>query len=375
MSGVFANGLEVSGGAVNAKTIAAFPDVCFTPPENPATPPGVPVPYPSFGMAGDTDKGTGTVKIGGKTVNIKNQSYLSKTSGTEAGCAAKKGLITSKNTGKEYFNSWSGDVKFDGEPVIRMTDLATNNHASPTGNSPPWLHAAGVNVPITTCAQLNIKPYDKLDCPDGYEKEHTVEVQFFSVAGMRGHTLNCCKSYDVDKAPCICMKAKWVESDEMEGETVKRSKTSAGEARPDATLGADAAGKKIGTPHYYKSADARNWTTNNPDGTLGDFTDTCVKSSVDNTSASEASEALRTECLRAANMEYLTTSMNKTEEEVKKKKRCKGGAGPPAVAGCGWATEQGACAAAFNRGVREGKFPDTVASRKDNYGSSGKSCP
>ena len=142
MGGVFANGLEISGKAVSAKTIAAMPDVCFTPPENPATPPGVPVPYPSFGMAGDTDKGTGTVKIGGKTVNIKNKSHLTKTTGTEAGSAAKKGIITSKNTGKEQFNSWSNDVKFDGEPVIRNTDMATNNHASPAGNTPPWIHIA-----------------------------------------------------------------------------------------------------------------------------------------------------------------------------------------------------------------------------------------
>ncbi|MEP2028061.1 MAG: DUF4150 domain-containing protein [Paracoccaceae bacterium] len=147
MGGVFANGLEISGKAVSAKTIAAMPDVCFTPPENPATPPGVPVPYPSFGMASDTDKGTGTVKIGGETVNIKNKSYLTKTSGTEAGSAAKKGIITSKNTGKKYFNSWSNDVKFDGEPVIRFTDLATHNHASPGGQTPPWLETALANAP------------------------------------------------------------------------------------------------------------------------------------------------------------------------------------------------------------------------------------
>ena len=93
MSNVFANGLEISGKAVNAKTIAAFPDVCFTPPENPATPPGVPVPYPSFGMASDTENGTGTVKIGGKTVNIKNKSDLSKTSGTEAGAPPRKASL------------------------------------------------------------------------------------------------------------------------------------------------------------------------------------------------------------------------------------------------------------------------------------------
>jgi len=139
MADVYANGLEISGKAVDAKTIAAFPDVCFTPPQTPATPPGVPIPYPSFGMGSDTESGTATVFIGGKTVNIKNKSDESKTSGTEAGCAPKKGVITSKNTGKKYFNSWSPDVKFEGEPVIRFTDLATHNHASPVGNAPPWV--------------------------------------------------------------------------------------------------------------------------------------------------------------------------------------------------------------------------------------------
>ncbi|GAA0293459.1 DUF4150 domain-containing protein [Rhodovulum strictum] len=142
MGDVFANGLEISGKAVQAQTIAAFPDVCMTPPENPATPPGVPVPYPNFAMAGDTENGTSTVFIKGKTVNLKNKSDMSRTSGDEAGCAAKKGVITSKNTGKSYFNSWSPNVKFEGEPVVRFSDLTTNNHASPAANTPPQIHTA-----------------------------------------------------------------------------------------------------------------------------------------------------------------------------------------------------------------------------------------
>lgn len=158
---VFANGLEISGKAVDAKTIAAMPDVCFTPPENPATPPGVPIPYPSFGMASDTESGTATVLISGEIVNIKNKSDESKTSGTEAGCAAKKGVITSKNTGKKYFNSWSTDVKFEGEPVIRFSDLATHNHASPVGNAPPWPEI--------------IKPAMPSDGKDPCEKEKKAE--------------------------------------------------------------------------------------------------------------------------------------------------------------------------------------------------------
>jgi hypothetical protein len=131
---VFANGLEVSAKAQGNKIIAAFPDTCFTPPENPATPPGVPIPYPTFGFDSDTEKGTGTVKIGGKTVSQKNISYYSKTTGTEAGCAAKKGVITSTHRGKAYAASWSANVKAEGQPVARMSDLATVNHASPQPN-------------------------------------------------------------------------------------------------------------------------------------------------------------------------------------------------------------------------------------------------
>ncbi|MER8367646.1 DUF4150 domain-containing protein [Mesorhizobium sp. M0306] len=134
MGTVYANGLEVSAKAQGNKIIAAFPDTCFTPPENPATPPGTPIPYPTFGMDSDTDNGTSTVKIGGKTVAQKNISYYTTTTGTEAGCAAKKGIITSTNTGKAYAAAWSSNVKAQGEPVPRNTDRATVNHASPQPN-------------------------------------------------------------------------------------------------------------------------------------------------------------------------------------------------------------------------------------------------
>ena len=94
---VFANGLEISAKAQGCQIIAAFPDTCFTPPLTPATPPGVPLPYPNFGTDGDLTSGTGTVKIGNKEVSQENSSKYSKISGDEAGCAPKKGIITSKN--------------------------------------------------------------------------------------------------------------------------------------------------------------------------------------------------------------------------------------------------------------------------------------
>ncbi|MGZ8943386.1 MAG: PAAR-like domain-containing protein [Methylobacter sp.] len=136
---VYANGMELACKAGSGKTICAFPDVCFTPPENPATPPGVPVPYPNTGFASDTTEGSKTVKITNKEVMLKNKSYFKKSIGDEAGCAAKKGVLSSTNTGKVYFIKWSMDVKFEGENVDRHLDLTTNNHNSPNANEAvPW---------------------------------------------------------------------------------------------------------------------------------------------------------------------------------------------------------------------------------------------
>lgn len=139
---VFANGREISCKSADGKTTCAFPDVCMTPPENPATPPGVPVPYPNTGMASDTTSGTTSVKITGKEVMLKNKSYFKQSTGDEAGAAAKKGVVTSVNKGKVYFTVWSMDVKFESENVVRHLDLTTHNHACAISNeSIPWLYA------------------------------------------------------------------------------------------------------------------------------------------------------------------------------------------------------------------------------------------
>ncbi|MEP5761900.1 MAG: PAAR-like domain-containing protein [Litoreibacter sp.] len=149
---VFANGREISCKAGDGKSIGAFPDVCMTPPENPATPPGVPVPYPNTGMTGDCTSGSTTVKISGKEAMLKNKSYFKKSMGDEAGAAAKKGVVSSKNRGKVYFTAWSMDVKIEGENAVRHLDMTTHNHGSAM-NTPPWpfadsmAMAADVNHP------------------------------------------------------------------------------------------------------------------------------------------------------------------------------------------------------------------------------------
>lgn len=137
--------MEISSKASSGKTICNTPDVCFTPPLTPATPPGVPIPYPNTGMASDTTEGSTTVKISNQEVMLKNKSHFSKSSGDEAGSAPKKGVVTSKNMGKVYFNAWSMDVKFEGENVPRNLDITTNNHMSKMpGNTPPMPHVSSI---------------------------------------------------------------------------------------------------------------------------------------------------------------------------------------------------------------------------------------
>src|SRR5687768_7049448 len=126
---VYANTMEISSKSMGGKSICEFPDVCFTPPLTPATPPGVPIPYPNTGMASDTTDGSKTVQVSGKEVMLKDKSCFKQSTGDEAGSAPKKNIITSKIKGKVYFNAWSMDVKFEGENVVRHLDLTTHNHA------------------------------------------------------------------------------------------------------------------------------------------------------------------------------------------------------------------------------------------------------
>jgi len=147
---VYANSMEVSCKAAAGKSICAFPDVCMTPPQTPATPPGVPIPYPNTGMASDSSDGSSSVKISGQEVMLKNKSSFKKSTGDEAGSAPMKGVVTHKNTGKVYFTAWSMDVKMEGENVVRMLDLTTHNHGSVPGNTPTWPYIDESNVGLLT---------------------------------------------------------------------------------------------------------------------------------------------------------------------------------------------------------------------------------
>ncbi len=218
---VYANNMEVSCKAADGKSICAFPDVCFTPPQTPATPPGVPIPYPNTGMASDTTSGSTSVKISGKEVMLKNKSYFKKSMGDEAGCAPKKGVMTSKNMGKIYFTKWSMDVKVEGENVVRNLDTTTHNHGSYPSNTAPWPYAdeaafksggACANDPDPECKLVPYSP----GCPDGQTPHHAIPVHCFMGKGVRSlpkaertaGQFAGCKNYDMNKAPCICVKGK-----------------------------------------------------------------------------------------------------------------------------------------------------------------------
>ena len=250
---VFANNREISCKSASGKSIAAFPDVCFTPPQAPPTPPGVPIPYPNTGMAKDTTNGTRTVKITGKEVMLKDQSYYKTSYGDEAGCAPKKGVITSKNKGKVYFTSWSMNVKFEGKNVVRHMDLTTHNHASKPGNTPPWIHTDEMaTTVIKECEKEVAKAKEKCEdrglttrqqqcddqecskakkcllvsysqgsrkgkkatvgCCEGEQPHHLVESHGFCEEGDRGEPLAKFSDppYSVENAPCVCAQGtRW----------------------------------------------------------------------------------------------------------------------------------------------------------------------
>lgn len=195
---VYANNREIACKAANGKSTCAFPDVCFTPPTTPATPPGVPVPYPNTGMASQATSGSKNVRVSGKEVMLKNKSYFKSSTGDEAGCAPKKGLVTSTNKGKVYFNSWSMDVKFEGENVVRHLDVTTHNHASVPCNTPVWPYiddqARGKKK--DPCAEDREK--EKTKCK-GYKPEGNKDPCTKTSLGIEGKPSGSTSSPEADK--------------------------------------------------------------------------------------------------------------------------------------------------------------------------------
>ena len=124
---VFANGREICGKASDIQCLAAMPDVCLTPPPPPAGP--LPIPYPNFSNAGDTDGGSPTVKIGGEEVSQRENPTSRQAKGDEAATKGQgMGLASHSIQGKTSAGAWSFDVKFDGQNVSRHSDISKHNH-------------------------------------------------------------------------------------------------------------------------------------------------------------------------------------------------------------------------------------------------------
>lgn len=144
---VYANGDEIACKAGDGKVIAAFPDVCLTPPPPPAGP--IPVPYPDTSFSKDMKEGSKSVKIKREEVMLKDSSfYKSSPLGDEAATNGQgAGTVTHVITGKTYFVAWSMDVTIEGQNVDRHTDMTTSNHASPMANaSVPMMNASTMAV-------------------------------------------------------------------------------------------------------------------------------------------------------------------------------------------------------------------------------------
>jgi hypothetical protein len=139
---VYANGDEIACKAGAGKVIAAFPDVCLSPPSPPAGP--IPVPYPDTSFSKDMQSGSKTVMIKDQEVMLKDSSfYQTSPLGDEAATnGLGAGVMTHVITGKTYFVAWSMDVQFEGQNVDRHTDLTTSNHASPMANTGPMANVA-----------------------------------------------------------------------------------------------------------------------------------------------------------------------------------------------------------------------------------------
>ncbi|NJK31979.1 MAG: DUF4150 domain-containing protein [Deltaproteobacteria bacterium] len=158
MGKVFANGREIVSKGNHGKVVAAFPDVCNSPPSPPAGP--VPVPYAASSAAGSLAKGSKRVRIEGKPIGIRDKSYFASSPlGNEAATKSfGANVVTHQVTGKTYFGSWSMDVEVEGHGVLRQGDVTTSNHGSYPGGTPPFPNLSEVH-------QLALSRVDAGQCP------------------------------------------------------------------------------------------------------------------------------------------------------------------------------------------------------------------
>ncbi len=148
---VYANGNAIAAKVGGGKVIAAFPDVCMSPPPPPAGP--IPIPYPNSSFSKDLKKGSKTVTIGGKPMALKDSFYKTSPLGNEAATKSFGASVLSHQTsGKTQFIAYSFDVKVEGKNVCRHVDFVTSNHGSYPGSTPPFPNTEKQNNAVAEIA-------------------------------------------------------------------------------------------------------------------------------------------------------------------------------------------------------------------------------
>jgi hypothetical protein len=146
---VFVNGLATVH-KDSAGQATGFPDVCLCPPTPPAGP--VPTPLPNSVKAADLDGGAFDVLIEGNPGGHAH-SFFKISTGNECARPTGGGVMTAMVQGMAYFKSFSMNVFFGGNAVVRHTDLLTMNHAGqPMGNTPPMPWMSTMSLPGVTPA-------------------------------------------------------------------------------------------------------------------------------------------------------------------------------------------------------------------------------
>lgn len=170
---VFANGLSIIHKGDGLTHTCPIPDVCKTP-----APSGtVPIPYVNVAMSTDLADGSGTVTIAGNPVAIAS-SNIAMSTGDEAGSAG--GIISGKTKGKLTWTTSSPTVKFDGEGVVRFTDVAQHNGNS--GNTftvamgSPYMAYPGLSEEAT-CPHCGtpMSEHEPFDIEEGEESREAAQ--------------------------------------------------------------------------------------------------------------------------------------------------------------------------------------------------------
>nr|WP_239578235.1 DUF4150 domain-containing protein [Archangium primigenium] len=215
----YANGRSISCKTGSGQVTAAFPDVCLSPPGPPAGP--VPIPYPISSSASDMTSGSKTVLIGGKEAMLRDKSYFKKSTGDEAATKSfGQGVVNHQLSGKVYFLSWSMDVQFEGENVVRHLDMTTSNHEGTPGNEAvpvPQLEsmtAADAARCSEVLARYPVESYkDQKGKTEGVhagaQSHHVIQNAHFQVgrgSGKPSTVAGGCPNYTEDAAPCIPLK-------------------------------------------------------------------------------------------------------------------------------------------------------------------------